>query len=338
MCQPRWSPLLLPVLLLACSEGPTHPDGGAAGAGAPLQAAAQAQVFPATIMLPNGFQPEGITVGRGSTFFVGSLAGPYMGGVYRGDLRTGEGAVLVEPAPGQRQAVGLGYDSRSNNLYVAGGLLGVLSVYDADSGDMIASFSHPDAALANDLAITRDAVYVTDSFRPVLYRIALGPAGRLALGASVEEVALGGEFFFDPGVPFGLNTNGIAATPNGRHLIVANTGTGLLYRVDAATGHAVQIEVGASFPDADGIVLDGRTLYVVQNFLNQIAVIRLAPDYASGDLVRYITDERLRIPTTAALFGNSLYAVNARFDVVSPFDPTPPDILDIEFDVVRLAR
>src|SRR5688572_26615675 len=54
--------------------------------------AALAKSFPPTIALPNGWQPEGIAVGDGSTFYVGSIP---TGAVYRGDLRTGKGATLV---------------------------------------------------------------------------------------------------------------------------------------------------------------------------------------------------------------------------------------------------
>ena len=49
---------------------------------------AAASPFPARIDLPSGWMPEGITAGRGNTIYVGSLAG---GGVWAGDVRTGEG-------------------------------------------------------------------------------------------------------------------------------------------------------------------------------------------------------------------------------------------------------
>ena len=55
-----------------------------------LGAAPAHQSFPDTIPLPNGFQPEGIASGRGTTFYVGSIP---TGAVYRGDLRSGEGAI-----------------------------------------------------------------------------------------------------------------------------------------------------------------------------------------------------------------------------------------------------
>lgn len=69
------------------------------------------------IPLPDGFQPEGIAVGTGTTFYVGSIP---TGAVYRGDLRTGEGEVLV-PAQTGRAAIGLKYHERAGLLFVAGG-------------------------------------------------------------------------------------------------------------------------------------------------------------------------------------------------------------------------
>ena len=51
--------------------------------------AKKAATFPDVIALPKGFQPEGIEVGKGMTFYVGSVAN---GAIYRGDLRTGRGA------------------------------------------------------------------------------------------------------------------------------------------------------------------------------------------------------------------------------------------------------
>src|SRR5688572_32903620 len=75
-----------------------------------------AQSFPDVIPLPDGFQPEGIATGTGTTFYVGSIP---TGAVYRGDLRTGEGEVLVQPQAG-RAAIGRKYDDRSGVLFVAG--------------------------------------------------------------------------------------------------------------------------------------------------------------------------------------------------------------------------
>src|SRR5512133_3307539 len=85
-----------------------------------LPVSASTTTFPDLIALPTGFQPEGITVGQGSTFYTGSLAN---GAIYRGDLRTGEGSVFIPGSAGQ-VSVGMKYDESSHYLFVAGGPTG----------------------------------------------------------------------------------------------------------------------------------------------------------------------------------------------------------------------
>jgi sugar lactone lactonase YvrE len=111
----------------------------------------------------------------------------------------------------------------------------------------------------------------------------------------------------------GFNANGIDATPDGRTLVVAQSNTGKLFTV---TGAGVTREIGlggASVPNGDGILLDGRTLYVVQNRDNRIRVIALARNLRSGRIVRTITSDDFDVPTTIDQLGRRLYAVNARF-------------------------
>ena len=67
--------------------------------------------------------------------------------------------------------------------------------------------------------------------------------------------------------------------------------------------------------NGDGILLHGRTLYVLQNRLNKIAVLRLSNDLGSGELRREITDRTSTSRPTMDRFGKWLYAVNARFGV-----------------------
>jgi hypothetical protein len=289
-----------------------------------LIAAAPAQVFPDVIELPDGFQPEGIAVGKGHTFYVGSLA---TGGIYRGDLRTGEGELLI-PGQAGRVAVGLKYDERTGYLFVAGGPTGNAYVYDGETGETIAviPLTAP-GTFINDVVITKDAAYFTESFRPVLYRVTLENNGELSTPLDVQEIQLTGDFEF---VPNAFNTNGIAATPNGKTLIIVNSNTGTLYNVDPDTGVATAIDLGGdSVPFGDGLLLEGKTLYVVQNQLNQIAVVELNANLTAGRIVDTITSSEFDVPTTIARFGNSLYAVNARFG------PPPPPT---EFWVTRVPR
>src|SRR5262245_4201515 len=96
---------------------------------AAVGAGARAAAFPAPIALPNGFQPEGIATGRGATFYVGSIP---TGAIYRGNLRTGEGTVLVQGAQG-RAALGLKVDRRGR-IFVAGGPTGKAFVYSGSGG------------------------------------------------------------------------------------------------------------------------------------------------------------------------------------------------------------
>ena len=114
-------------------------------------------------------------------------------------------------------------------------------------------------------------------------------------------------------------------------MILVNSTEGALYNVDPTTGVATRIDLGTgAVPNGDGILLQGKTLYVVQNRLNQIAVIELNADFTAGTITDTITDSDFRVPTTIARFGNSLYAVNARFGT----PPTP----DTEYEVVRVSR
>ena len=285
--------------------------------------AALAQVsFPKTIALPDGWQPEGIAIGPGTTFYVGSIP---TGAIYKGNLRTGSGAVLV-PAASGRGAIGLDHDR--GRLFVAGGPTGKGFAYNARTGALIREYQLATGAAAtfvNDVVVTRNAAYFTDSSRAVLYKVALSRNGVPA--ATAQTIALTGDFQ----LVAGFNLNGIDATPNGKTLVVVQSATGKLFTVDPSTGITKEIALsGATVASGDGILLHGRTLYVVQNFLNQVAVVRLTPNLASGTVVETITDTAFDIPTTIGRFGTRLYAVNARFS-------TPPTPMTT-YNVVQFRR
>jgi sugar lactone lactonase YvrE len=274
-------------------------------------AATAADPFPELVPLPDGFQPEGIAVGTGTTFFVGSIP---TGAVYRGDLRTGMGDVLVPPS--DRAAIGLEADRR-RRLFVAGGPLGQAFVYDARTGASLAAYELADApTFINDVVVTGKAAWFTDSFNPVLYRLPLGPGGRLPSADAVEVVPLSGDYVHVPGE---FNLNGIDATPSGGHLIVVQSVTGTLFTVDPGSGAARAVDLGGDVvTNGDGILLDGTRLFVVRNVQNRIAVVELTPDLTAGALVAHLEHPALDVPTTIAEHGHALYAVNARFGVMDP--------------------
>jgi hypothetical protein len=275
---------------------------------------AAAAVFPDTLPLPNGWLPEGIATGTGTTIYSGSRAD---GSIWKGDLRTGEGEILVDTDG--RVAVGLKVDR--GLLFVAGGGTGDAYVYDARTGEDVAVLDlTDDTSFVNDVIVTREAAWFTDSQSAVLYRVALAPGGTPT--GEVETVPLSGDWQ----QVAGFNANGIAATADGRTLLVVNSTTGILYNIDPATGEAAAVDTGdAALTTGDGILLQGRTLHVVRNRLNEVVELQLSPDLLSATLVDTLTDPDFDVPTTIALQGSRLYAVNARFST----PPTPATEYDI---------
>lgn len=272
--------------------------------------------FPDRIDLPDGWQPEGIATGGGHELFVGSIP---TGAVYRVDARDGTGAAVVQPSEG-RAAIGLTVDE-ADRLFVAGGGTGKAFVYDARSGGLLADFQLAPSGsdtFVNDVTLADGSAYFTDSRRSVLYVVDgdLGGARELPL----PDIPL------DPG----FNLNGIVASPDGRTLIAVQSASGRLWQIDAATGSADEIDVdGGPLPNGDGLLLHGKTLYVVQNRLNTIAAVELAPDLSSGEVVDRLTGDDFDVPTTIARHGSSLYAVNARFGT----PPTP----ETEYWITRIS-
>lgn len=266
---------------------------------------------PSVIALPDGFQPEGVAAAGRYAWF-GSRA---TGEIYRADLITGAGR-QVSPATGT-PSLGLKVDPRGR-LFVAGGTAGDARVIDTRTGAVLASYRFADTpTFVNDVALTRDAAWFTDSNRPVLYRLPLGRGGTLPPAGGFTTLPLTGDF---QQTGTGINLNGIAPTPDGRALIVVQSNTGTLFRVDPATGVTTTVDVpGSTFVNGDGLLLLGRTLYVVQNRLNQVAAVELNRAGTTGVLRRVLTDPDFDVPTTVASALGRLYLPNARFST----PPTP---------------
>jgi sugar lactone lactonase YvrE len=282
--------------------------------------------FPKTIALPTGFQPEGIAI-NGKTFYVGSIR---TGAIFSGDLRTGAGDYLVDPMPGVRSSIGVEFDRRNDRLFVAGGNTGKGYVYDADDGTLLKEYQLTTLSprFINDVVVTRRGAFFTDSNNKQLYRVSIGKDG--SLGAAAETIPLTGDLVMAPG----NNANGIDATPNGKWLVIVQTNLGKLFRVNPRTGVTREIDLGGgNVVNGDGILLEGRTLYVVQNRSNQIAVVKLSHRLLSGKIKRLITDPLFDVPTTIDDVGDLLYAVNARFGTTAP---TPPSAA--AYNLVRVEK
>ncbi|CAM5627394.1 SMP-30/gluconolactonase/LRE family protein [Streptomyces purpurascens] len=282
------------------------------------QAAPGAAAWPSEFPLPDGWLPEGITIGSRPYAYMGSRAD---GSIYRTDLRTGEGGVLHEGGTGLA-SIGLKLDG-DGLLYVAGGAGGTAKVVDARNGELLTTYqlTRNAAPFVNDVVLHRDRAWFTDSRDAVLYGVPRGREGE------VRALPLTGEWVQ---APAGTNSaNGLVATPDGRGLIVVNAGQ--LYTVGIRTGHATRVAlVGATdVTNGDGLVRLGRTLYVVQNRLNKITVWDLDRTATTATLRGTITDPRFDVPTTAARFGNRLYLVNARF--------TSPQTPETTFNAVAVS-
>ena len=259
--------------------------------------------FPEVIDVPAGSRPEGIASGKGNTFYVGSRED---GSVWQGNYRTGEGDILV-PGDDVREAYGL--KLRGGKLYVAGGPTGNGYVYDARTGDLLdtAEFG---GGFVNDVTVTREAAYFTDSDteKPFIYRYDRETGETTALPITGDMV-----------YTTGFNANGIAATPNGKTLILVQSNTGKLFTADPDTGVTEEIAIPAPVTAGDGILLRGKTLYVVRNQLEEIVALRLNAKLTAARSTRTIADDgTFDIPTTIAAKGKRLYVINARFTVDDP--------------------
>jgi hypothetical protein len=292
---PRVQRALLPLVLVGC----------AVAWGVPNAAAHPEDV----IVLPGASSAEGIAAGRGATFYAGDLFG---GDIFRGNLQQGTAELFIDAPPG-RMAVGMASDDPHDLLFVAGGFTGQAYVYNSRTRTTVATYqlALPPATLINDVALTQDGAWFTDSFEAQLYFVPV--SGRGLLGPS-RALALSGPATDTSGA---VNLNGIAATSDRELLIVSHSATGRLYAVDLTSGESTTI-AGVSVPNVDGIELQGRRLWAVQNFNNQVTQVRLSANLVSGVVEQVITSERFQFPATAALFGSRLAVVNAKFDTGIP--------------------
>ena len=264
--------------------------------------------------------PEGIAYDEETgDFYTGSVVD---GTIYRGNVDAGAVEVFLPGEPG-RVALGLALDD-AGRLFVAGGETGAVAVYDTATRQILLEVANglaPNTFL-NDIAVSPAGdAYITDSFNPRLYRIPATaiPAGlgTPAPASPTDTLEVFVEFTttgFDLVQP-GFNANGIVSTPDGRYLLLVQTNTGSLYRVDAEMGETIQVDLGeGGLPGGDGLALDGRTLYVVRE--GQITLVALGPDYASGTVGASFSDPSFSTPTTLERFDGCLLVVNSQFSAL----------------------
>jgi sugar lactone lactonase YvrE len=286
-----------------------------------LSASAGEKPFPNPVPALYGSLPEGFAIGRGAMAYNGSVDGS----IYKVDLRSGQGETLVEPEEDFNIEedcfkLGMRVDRRTNYLFVAGCINGNAYVFDADTGEEIMRYQLAPMfeALINDLTITRDAVYFTDSARPFIYRLPLSKNGQLpAAEDAATAIPLTGDFV-NGDEPFCCAANGIVSSPNGKTLIIGHSNYAQIFRVDPNTGHADEIMLDTPLSGfLDGLVMRGDTLYILTPSFDSTPemaqVVALDEDMLTGELLGFITDPLLDGVASGALFGKSLYVNNARY-------------------------
>lgn len=282
--------------------------------------------------------PEGITEGGdGRTFYVGSSSD---GTIFAGRIDRASIDIWREPdADGPSSALGMAADEHGR-LVVCGGEAGRLFAYDTETRSLIRSWT-AQGSLLNDIAIVDDIAYVTDSHRPVIWRLDLSklaaPASNDA-AAGIQATELEEWLVLDPDekpypelppdvLPSYLN--GIVAR-DGLLLVVAQ-GTGVLWRIDTATGEVSRVDLGGQLLQGDGMVFAGDILYVLDNddepdggATFYLTALTLSDDLRSGKVISRVQQSPDATPTTAAFLDGRLYLVNSQFGARRAGRAKPP--------------
>jgi superoxide dismutase, Cu-Zn family len=258
--------------------------------------------------------PEGVAYDKErNLLFTGSAAN---GNIYAINASTGVTSLFSEGgAKGRSSALGLKVDAQGR-LWIAGGAAGTVSILSPDGAPvaLLATPPSPDPYI-NDLIPAPDGnVYVTDSTRPVLWRIRPGQDMKIEPWLDLNQTPIK----YGPGI----NLNGIVATPDGRYLLSVQLNTGDLWRIDTRT-KAVKKVMGGLMR-GDGLLLDGQTLYVARNAPQVIAKVSLSADFASGKLVAEEPVRGLRFPTTLTSIGGDLVSTQGQLNKLQGGTPETP--------------
>ncbi len=316
----------LVVLLSACAEDTTT-DSSAADNSTANPAASNGTTVDAEIVdtweIPGDTVfPEGIAVDPNSDrFYVGSTDD---GTIYQGDVTDPDGGteVFLEPRVDERTTVtGLWVDD-AGRLFVAGRDSNRFFVYDTADGSLLADFEPPETpdTLLNDVVVAGDAAYVTDSFRPTIFRIPLDgdQLGEMEPWLDLDDTAITYQS--------GFNLNGIVASDDQTTLLTVQYNTGELFAINTTSREVTPVDLGGQVLETgDGLVLDGARLHVVLGGPGEIVCVQLDDDFTAGEIVARTTRPEWRAPTTIAATGDRLLVVNSQLNMTaSPDEASPP--------------
>jgi hypothetical protein len=252
---------------------------------------------------------EGIGVDkRAGVFYVSATN--QNGALYRGSTRRGDQVLeLWQPPRAGDNGRGIDVD-RAGRVYVAGGPAAEVRVFARD-GELLAELpTGATGSFLNDVWVGPDgAAYVTDSSLPVIWRVShRGGGWRIEPWLDVSP-----QIAYTPSLA-DFDLGGIVSTFDRRYLLTTQGTTGQLWRIDLRTREIAEVALGgARLTNADGIVLRGRTLWVVQNFTRQISRLELRHGYASATVEEVLPTPADRTFTTAKRVGGRLLVVDSKF-------------------------
>jgi sugar lactone lactonase YvrE len=299
----RWRMLALVVVVALAGTGAVaSADRGHGKAGGKAKAAER--VF--TLQPDPAGNPEGVAFDKQSKAFFVSITAD--GAIYRGTLDSDTVSPFIAGAAG-RSAVGL--EVQRGKLYVAGGETGTITVYDLATGQPVAGFETGSGGFLNDLVVTgRGDVFVTDSFRPILWHVT---AEQVRAGSGTPQALDVSAIPYEAGE---FNVNGIVNRGD-RRLVVVDSNSGKLFRIDLG-GHGSSIRAideieGATVPGGDGLLLDRGRLVVVQGDPAQLSFVKLRGGARRARVEGTQTSAALRGPSTVDRAKGLYLVVNADF-------------------------
>lgn len=263
-----------------------------------------------------GNNPEGVAWdNRSQSFFVGTVG---TGTIYRATLRDTTLRPFITPDPADPPDSAVGMKVAGGKLFVAGGPTGSIYVYKIKTGTLLARFETGAGGFLNDLVVTQKGdVYVTDSFRPMLWHLtgAMVKAG----SGTPEAISVSPEIAYTAGQ---FNLNGIVARRGGQELIVVNTSSKSLFRIDIDRNNTAArtiTKIDAPELGGDGLLIDRGRLLVVTGDPAAVTVLKLSRHDLRASVDEVLTDPSLRGPSTIARANNRYLVVNAAFGQPTPY-------------------
>ncbi|MGW0758321.1 SMP-30/gluconolactonase/LRE family protein [Streptomyces sp. NPDC002814] len=286
-------------------------------------------VLPGDRAFPSGHSYDA----RTGHLYAGSAAD---GTLYRGHLtKPALRPWSADGTDGRSTTSGMAIDS-AGRLIVGGADTGTLRVYDTERGALLALLHGVDGGFVNEIAVAPDgSAYVTDSFRPVVYRLTDSSSGP-HLERWLDVTATPVEW-----IEGKHNLNGITCV--GGRLLTVNSSTGQLWRIDRHTRQALQVDLGGHrLPNGDGLAYRDGRLYVVQGNINnipgltpQVTVIAMSPDLLHGRYTsRLLAPGGFHHPSSISLARDRALVVNSQYN--RWINGLPPEVLPFTLSAVPL--